>query len=944
MPWFVNWNDYRSSFEAQAGKILGQPVHVLGTADAKILPTPSLTFTNVQVGAADGKPMMTVERFAVTIELMPLLQGQIKVVSMQLVRPHLNIVADEKGAVDWFHRGPASRELDPDKVALQDVEINDGSVSYVDPHIGGALTFNHVNAVVEARALSGPWRIDGSYLDGATQVPFRVATGRVLDDGTIRVKTDISPAQWPVAVAADGVVGIGDEGLSYTGTFNLTQIVPAVDDGKNGGDNAGWRTEGSFKLTSDKLVVDKGVLSIGPPDRSYSLAGSATFDLGKKPSFEASLQARQLDLDRTLGKGPSAPIEVPKAVDELVAWIRSTALPSIPGRIDFQVPAIVVGGSIIQDVSFAAVTADKGWHIAGLNAQLPGQTVVAADGTLTTGGAIGFDGKVRLTVGQPATFAAWWRGRSEQGGGRLVAPFSVFGNAQIGAGRLSLDNMDATIGGASIVGNVSWSADKGAAGGHHLTTDLKADKIDFAQIRAIAELLAGRDPTALIVNSGGASSADSYAIKLSAGEMTIEDITLRGVAVDASLADQALVVNQFAIADLGGARLTVSKGRIDSLSDKPSGRLDARLTAKSLTGLSRIVDSIAPDSALSRWLTRAAPSLAGADITASLAAPAERAGADFAIKVDGTAGDTTLDAALSLSGKLADWRKGKADLQVTIDTPNSVVLARQAGFTVEPSAETKAAHIDLSGAGVPAEGMTAKLGGVFAGVSVDTAGTLTLPATGPATYAGTFAAAAEMLDPLMKMADIGIPGAAVGTALGLNGRIAVTGRTVDLNWQNGQVGDRQVGGGLKLTYGEDGAWAIGGDLSVDSVDLGWLASLGLGFAPVPTGDAAVPWSKAPFGEPTFSHVHGQIGVTTSELTDRGRLRRRQCRLRHRPRAGAGRFQSAGRHGGRRDLRRRLLDSQCRRQRQCHGPSQPQGRFAGIADLAPGRASGGDRRA
>ena len=49
VPWFVNWNDYRASFEAEASRILGHRVHVEGDAHATILPSPSLTFTKVAV-------------------------------------------------------------------------------------------------------------------------------------------------------------------------------------------------------------------------------------------------------------------------------------------------------------------------------------------------------------------------------------------------------------------------------------------------------------------------------------------------------------------------------------------------------------------------------------------------------------------------------------------------------------------------------------------------------------------------------------------------------------------------------------------------------------------------------------------------------------------------------------------------------------------------------
>ena len=54
------------------------------------------------------------------------------------------------------------------------------------------------------------------------------------------------------------------------------------DSGGDGGDAAdgptGWRSEGTFTLTRDGLVIDKAVLSNGPPDRPLSVAGSLTLD------------------------------------------------------------------------------------------------------------------------------------------------------------------------------------------------------------------------------------------------------------------------------------------------------------------------------------------------------------------------------------------------------------------------------------------------------------------------------------------------------------------------------------------------------------------------------------------------------------------------------------------------------------------------------------------
>jgi hypothetical protein len=347
-------------------------VHVNGTADASILPSPSLTFTDVTVGETEGKPMMEVKRFSVTIELMPLIQGEIRVISMAIEDPVVRVAVDDNGQVDWTLRTDAARDLDPNNVALTGVEITNGTLSYTDARSNTAITLSDIKANVDARSLAGPWRIDGSYSADGVPSLFTVTTGVRGEDGSIRVKTDITPGQWPVAIAADGAIALGDAGPSYTGTYNLTQVIPAVsEDGDGQGDATGWRSEGSFALTRDKLVIDKAVLSEGPAHRPSSHAGSKTLTLGEAARFFATIQARQLDLDRSLGEGPKKPVEMSTAADEFVRWLRGIPVPGIAGTVRFNVPAIVVGGSVIQDVSFTASPADHGWQIEGLTARLP---------------------------------------------------------------------------------------------------------------------------------------------------------------------------------------------------------------------------------------------------------------------------------------------------------------------------------------------------------------------------------------------------------------------------------------------------------------------------------------------------------------------------------------------------------------------------------------------
>ena len=67
-PYFIDWSSYRTAFEAEASRIIGQPVKVRGDADARLLPFPSVTFSDVVVGD-EAEPAMTISRFSMDAEL-----------------------------------------------------------------------------------------------------------------------------------------------------------------------------------------------------------------------------------------------------------------------------------------------------------------------------------------------------------------------------------------------------------------------------------------------------------------------------------------------------------------------------------------------------------------------------------------------------------------------------------------------------------------------------------------------------------------------------------------------------------------------------------------------------------------------------------------------------------------------------------------------------------
>ena len=64
-PLFIDWTSFRQDFEREATRIIGQPVTVHGSVDARLIPFPSVTLNDVRIGRGeDGAPLVSVARFS----------------------------------------------------------------------------------------------------------------------------------------------------------------------------------------------------------------------------------------------------------------------------------------------------------------------------------------------------------------------------------------------------------------------------------------------------------------------------------------------------------------------------------------------------------------------------------------------------------------------------------------------------------------------------------------------------------------------------------------------------------------------------------------------------------------------------------------------------------------------------------------------------------------
>src|SRR6185312_10426173 len=223
----------------------------------------------------------------------------------------------------------------------------------------------------------------------------------------------------------------------------------------------------------------------GPDERALKLAGTADFTFGAKPSFEAVLQARQIDLDRVMRQPdaePRAPIALLHSLSDTLAQF---AAPPVPVKIGIGVDNVTLGGASVTGLHGDMHAEAGGWSLDNIEFRAPGASQVHASGLLSLeNGAPEFAGPARIDSADPKALIAWLEGRSGTPR-RTIGTFSARGDVALGATRIAVDRLKAEFDGKVVEGRLAYAfaADRRPA---RLDAALNAAQIDLDGALAFA--------------------------------------------------------------------------------------------------------------------------------------------------------------------------------------------------------------------------------------------------------------------------------------------------------------------------------------------------------------------------------------------------------------------------------------------------------------------------
>lgn len=829
-PYFIDWNQFRPQFEAEASRIVGTPVHVGGTLEARLLPAPSLRLRSVVIGGVTDAGKARADKLDVEFSLSSLMRGEWRATELTINGAALDLGLDPQGRIDL--PTPSGR-FNLGSLAIDRLNLTGRLILH--DAARRTLELNDIAFSGDVRSLAGSLRGDGNFMLSGSRYPFRVSSGETPDKTGTRVHLTIDPGDRPLSVDLDGVLAFEARAPRFDGAIILGSPIgkaKTTDDRQP----TPWRLSAKLKADPGAARLEQIEASFGTDESGPKLAGLADIRFGASPLLHAVLSARHVDADRMFAKDGDAkqPAPLLPALRKLVA-----ALPQLPiaSQIEFGAEQIIFGGRPVLNVDADLRNDTAAWSVARLNFRAPGATrVVLGNDAATPAG--GIRGTLDIDSGDPDALAAWLQGRSELTF-RNQKPLRLRGDLSATSDRVAIDALKMDIDGSSVEGRAAWSDPPGGTGAR-LDADLKADKLDLDAVAALGRSLGMTQ----------ASWPNEAQLSITIGRATSAGQEMRAFMAQFGYGPKTISLDQIRIGDANGLMLD-GGGAFDRID--ATGRLALNATSPSLGQMSGLLAPLAP--AVAARLNAVTPGAGKVNAKLAIdlsrdANDADRASVHGVLNFDSpqVSGVTTMTATPSMAAVRGMDINALSRSDITassrLSAPRGSHLLALLGLDHIVAATETPLGFEGSATGAwraPLRG-TARLSG--GDMAADAEGSVDFGDSQPKA-AITLAVRTANLAPLFDLK----PSDALVRNVSLTSRVTLLGGKLDFDDVDSTVAGSRLRGHLAFTPGEK---AIDGRIGIDTIDLASAFGLAIGTR----GRNAT----EPLGRGLLAGWHGQLAV------------------------------------------------------------------------------------
>jgi hypothetical protein len=495
-PYFVDWNQFRPQFEAEASKVIGAPVRVAGELEARLLPSPSLRLRSVVVGGPNDLGKARADKLDVEFSLGSLMRGEWRATELTIGGMALDLGLDQQGRIDW---PGGSGKFNLGSLSIDRLHLT-GRAALHDALSRGTLELTDIAFSGDVRSLAGSLRGDGSFTSSGQRYPFRVSSGQSADGTGTRLHLTVDSGPRPVSADFDGLVSFDARAPRFEGAVTLTSSAgksPGSPSAVGVASNLPWRVSARVKADHGSAKLEQIEASYGTEDSALKLSGAGDFRFGSSPLLHAALSARQLDADRFAAKEngakpngakDAAATEAIRVLPALRALMAAIPEPPIATKLELAAEQIVLGGRSLQNLAAELRTDTRSWTIDRLDVRAPGTTQVSLSGRAPDGASGHFKGTLNIESSDPDALMTWLQGRSEINY-RSQNPLRLTGEVNVSEGRVAIENVACEIDGGTVGGRVALTRD--SSGRATLDAALKAGRLDLDSASAFVRALLG---------------------------------------------------------------------------------------------------------------------------------------------------------------------------------------------------------------------------------------------------------------------------------------------------------------------------------------------------------------------------------------------------------------------------------------------------------------------
>ncbi len=809
-PYYVDWNQFRPQFEAEAGKIIGVPVRVAGELDARLLPAPTLRLRQVTFGGNNDLGRLRADKLDVEFSLSSLMRGEWRATELSVGGMAVDLGLDARGRVDL--PSTASGTFNLASLAIERLNLT-GRIALHDAASRSTLELNDIAFSGDVRSLAGSVRGDGRFTANGVRYPFRVSSGPSADGNATRLHLNIDPGERAILADLEGVLAFDNRLPKFDGA--LTLAVPAVKKAGEAGPTP-WKLTTKLKADPAGAKFEQIDASFGAEDNALKLGGVGDIRFGASPLLRAVLSARQVDADKLTGKDDAEPLRILPA---LRAGLAAIPQAPIPAQIEFNSDQIMLGGRPLQNITTELQTDGRSWTFQRLELRAPGMTQLSLNGA--TPGADSFSGRLSVESSDPDALVAWLQGRSEITR-RSTRPLRLAGDVTIAANHLAIDRLKADIEGGAVEGRLAF-VQTGASKGSRIDAELKADRLDLDAAASFVRALAGPH----------GEWPEEAKLSLDIGRAISAGQTLQPFAAKLGYGPASLSLEQLRFGQASGVT-TEASGSFDR--SKATGKLALKSSANSLRELTALIEPFAP---AVRARFDAMPSLPGATrlkLDLSLdgnAEHADRSNARAVLDLDAPQLKATATLAAQMPAaavngvEIDKLRNSDFTLDTKLSTPQAGVLLALLGLDRVVAAGEGASQFEgkLTGAWRRPLQLNAKISG--GGLDADAQGNVEL--SEPKASVNLRVRNAN-LAPLFGTS----PADKSMQAVSLSSRVGLSGNRLTFDDLDGNAAGSHLRGHLAVTL--DPEKSVDGEVGLDTVDLVPALAVAIGAAGHESGE------------------------------------------------------------------------------------------------------------